>query len=102
MIFVELEPQALGEVWSDLRLSPGQTTPGSPLEEGAVLDQRAEERLEEQKPIGAAHRRLRRALGVWHQPEHGARLVDDASDALHGAIRTRGFDDVAVGRRVAE
>src|SRR5437588_440095 len=102
MIFVEREPQALGEVWSDLRLSPGQTTPGSPLEEGAVLDQRAEERLEEQKPVGAAHRCFRRALGMGHEPEHRARLVDDARDVLDVAVGVGRLLHLAVAGGVAE
>src|SRR6185503_18107579 len=73
-----------------------------PLQECAILDETAEERMEDLQSVGAAHGRLGRALGVRHEAEHGAFLVHDAGDVLHRAVGIRRPRDLAFGGRVAE
>src|SRR5580765_7604742 len=61
----------------------------SVLEEGAVLDQAAEERVEDERPVRAAQRGLRRPLRMRHQAEHGTPLVHDPGDVQHRPVRIR-------------
>src|SRR5712692_9593642 len=73
-----------------------------PLEEAAVLDEAAEEALEQLEPVRAAHRRLGRALGMRHEAEHVALRTHDARDVLERAVRIRRPRDAPVGHCVAE
>src|SRR5262245_42505919 len=74
----------------------------SPLEERAVLDQAAEERMEHEQAIGAAHGALRRPLRMRHEPEHGAGLVDDPRDVVERPVRVGLLGRPAVLGAVAE
>src|SRR6266571_9374974 len=71
--------------------APVNPSPRLALEEGAVLDEAAEERVEDQQSVGAAHRRLRGALRMWHESQHGPLLVDDARDVPDRAVGVRGL-----------
>src|SRR5687767_1726919 len=62
----------------------------SALEEGAVLDEAAEERVEQREPIRASHRRLRRTLGMRHEAEDVAVFAHDAGDVVDGAVGVGG------------
>src|SRR4029453_7683562 len=73
-----------------------------PLEERAVLDEAAEEGVEDQKPVHPADGLLGRALGVGHQPQHGPLLVDKARDVCQRAVRIGVLGEPAVLLAVAE
>src|SRR5512145_1676296 len=82
--------------------APVNPSPKSALQEAAVLDQAAEERLEDQHSVGAAHRALGGTLGVRHQAENGPLLVDDARDVLQGAVGICRSRHLAICRGVPE
>src|SRR5207245_6209546 len=88
--------RARGREW------PWVRTPPLPLEEAAVLDEGAEERLEDQEPIGAPHRALGSPFGVRHQAEDRAVLVDDPGDVLQRSIGIGGLRQLALGGRIPE
>src|SRR5713226_3980965 len=73
-----------------------------PLEEAAVLDEAAEEALEQLEPVRAAHRRLGRALGMRHEAEHVTLQTHDARDVLERAVGIRRPRNAPVGLCVAE
>src|SRR5262245_19548129 len=72
------------------------------LEERAVLDEAAEEGVEDQEPVHAAHSLLGRALGMGHQAQHGPFLVDEARDVLERAVGVGVLGETAVLLAVAE
>ena len=93
VVLLGREPEAAGQVERDLRLGPRpppRRGPVLPLEEGAVLDQAAEEGLEDQQPVGAAHRRLGGPLRVRHQPEHRALSLTMPGDVVERAVGVGG------------
>src|SRR5687768_1415625 len=81
---------------------PIHAAPGLPLEEGAVLDQAAEERLEDQQPVGSAQRALGGSLGMRHQPQDVALFVDDPGDVVQRPVGVRLAGDLAVLGAVPE
>src|SRR3989449_1139192 len=85
VVFFGGEARVPREVERDLRWCLRQ--PRLPLEEAAILDEAPEEGLEQQESVRAAHRRLRRTLGVRHKPQHGALRVHDAGDVLERSVR---------------
>src|SRR5678815_2909974 len=74
----------------------------SALEEAAVFDERAEERVEEHEAVGAAKGRFRGALGMRHETEDRARGIHHARDVLQRSVGVGLLGDLAVGAGVAE
>ena len=64
--------------------------------------QPAFQRAEQAQPIGPADLRLRRPLGVRHQAEHVAALVDDPGDPAQRAVRVGLRRSPSVGIGVAQ
>src|SRR2546430_1271318 len=93
-------PTRRREVERDLRWSLRQ--PRLPLEEAAIHDEASEQGLEQQEDGRAAHRRLRRPLGVRHEPEHSALRVHDAGEVLDGPVGICGPGHPPVRVGVAE
>src|SRR5512145_3411545 len=81
---------------------PGCHVRALPLEERAVFDEGAEDRMEDQGAVGAAHRGLGGPLGVRHQAQHRALLVDDAGDVVERAVGVGFLGHAPILRAVPE
>src|SRR5882724_8569458 len=73
-----------------------------PLEERAVFDEGAENRVEDEGAVGPAHRGLGGPLRVRHQPEHRAFLVDHAGDIVERTVGVGFLGDAPIFRAVPE
>ncbi len=80
--------------------SPAMTKPTSslPPSSGEAFDQP----LEHLGAVGAAERRIGKALRMRHQPKHGARLVQDAGDVVARAVGIGFGRERAVAVAIAE
>src|SRR5262245_34771060 len=79
-----------------------RASPTLAAEHCSVLDEASEERVEEEQAVGAAHGRLRRALGMGHEPDDRALFVTDAGDVPDRAVRVGAGGDLSGFRRIAE